>query len=1189
MNPLLSLKTLLRTPFKTAITFLLIAAASFALFSRVADYAVSAREMEKVKDSYNGVIALDNDIFTTYWDYIFSDLPKTRTSVSWGYVLVNIEKPDPLTAEQMNAFASLSGVTAETRYMTGGIINEFERLNPNIGKGYDWGYDYGARFVIEGTFDHVGIWRNKGEYNIGDFIVLGNSLYFSDIKYYAGRVQAKEGETVPIDIDWFPPFDDSVDSGNRLLPVGFKIGEEPFYFTLTDSSDVKDAGNSYYEFLNSPYRDKFDRIGNELIPTYSFTETLVPGKRYLIIGRYTPNSYDPEFYKYFGETFIEGRKLDLKNGFSIGFDATEEVKEAFLNDEVKLMTIEETLEYIKDTASEDYMKLVTDYINGKFPMRLGDFDTYDYVPSFLELDDTENIAKAMEIADITNQDMHTFDIVYTNNMAAIPRFNEKKMTITSGRAITSGDKTACVISQYLADAYGLKLGDKLNIGLGDKLFEQYAQIGAVAYIPERRWDVAKTAELEIVGFYKDIDSENERNSDMFMGYSPNTIFVPLSQLPIEIPADHEIKPGEFSLFIPNADDYAAVMEKAEPLAVDFGVELRASDGGYEGVKSGISDNSKVSILTASLYIFAAMLALTLAVYLYIWRSKKAYAIMRALGTPVKRARNSLILPLSILVVFAMSVGGIFGIIYTSGEMKNVLQGFETVGGSYIVDASVPVFAVVFALLGEVGFISIFTLLFLHKLAKTPPLSLLQGVTIDRRKRKMIDIITADDPPVIGEFKVGEMPLRRGYSAFRHVTNYIFKHMKRAGVKTAISLTLAVVLTSVIGVITLTKYNYEKMFENVDVKSSINNVTYNNIVKLSQSDLVRNIYIYGNYAVSVNGNFGEVYLTMTNDFSRYLTDSRQDKFSVEYADGYSESVFAEDFSLNNNVCVINNKTADKFGANLGDDLLLLNYDTLKFYDTFGKGEDYRKTVATIHSGEFETDEELDVLVQQQIEADIEQASVYYKVVGIVEFDDPFVPAAIYTPPGKSALILHSASESENITEKLQVNFAETILSDNGRIDELNEALNNAVIGSIGSSGGEPFYHTDTTELDNIRRVRDLLATLFPIAVTAAVLIGATVPLLIIIQSTKEAAIMRILGTTKKRTRCILAFEQILLCVIGLICAAGGLVVYNAGLFAESTPLLAVCGVLYLLGGAAAALAASVSVTSRKVLELLQVRE
>jgi ABC-type antimicrobial peptide transport system permease subunit len=111
-------------------------------------------------------------------------------------------------------------------------------------------------------------------------------------------------------------------------------------------------------------------------------------------------------------------------------------------------------------------------------------------------------------------------------------------------------------------------------------------------------------------------------------------------------------------------------------------------------------------------------------------------------------------------------------------------------------------------------------------------------------------------------------------------------------------------------------------------------------------------------------------------------------------------------------------------------------------------------------------------------------------------------------------------------------------------------------------------------------------LFPIALAGAVLIGLTAPGLIIIQSAKEAAILRVLGVTKKRARCMLIFEQIGLCVVGIILAAGGLVLYNSGLFMRSAETLAVCGVLYLLGCICAAFGASVSVTRRRILELLQ---
>ena len=53
-------KTLLRSPLKSILTFLLITAASFALFSRITDYAITNRESAKAKSFYSGVAALDN-------------------------------------------------------------------------------------------------------------------------------------------------------------------------------------------------------------------------------------------------------------------------------------------------------------------------------------------------------------------------------------------------------------------------------------------------------------------------------------------------------------------------------------------------------------------------------------------------------------------------------------------------------------------------------------------------------------------------------------------------------------------------------------------------------------------------------------------------------------------------------------------------------------------------------------------------------------------------------------------------------------------------------------------------------------------------------------------------------------------------------------------------------------------------
>ena len=47
MRPKLALKTLYRSPVRTVLTFILLAAVTFALFSQVIEYAIATREMKK--------------------------------------------------------------------------------------------------------------------------------------------------------------------------------------------------------------------------------------------------------------------------------------------------------------------------------------------------------------------------------------------------------------------------------------------------------------------------------------------------------------------------------------------------------------------------------------------------------------------------------------------------------------------------------------------------------------------------------------------------------------------------------------------------------------------------------------------------------------------------------------------------------------------------------------------------------------------------------------------------------------------------------------------------------------------------------------------------------------------------------------------------------------------------------------
>ena len=59
MKPKLSLKVLYRSPVKTILTFILLAAVTFALFSQVMEYAVTSREMKKAVELYDGVGSIE--------------------------------------------------------------------------------------------------------------------------------------------------------------------------------------------------------------------------------------------------------------------------------------------------------------------------------------------------------------------------------------------------------------------------------------------------------------------------------------------------------------------------------------------------------------------------------------------------------------------------------------------------------------------------------------------------------------------------------------------------------------------------------------------------------------------------------------------------------------------------------------------------------------------------------------------------------------------------------------------------------------------------------------------------------------------------------------------------------------------------------------------------------------------------
>ena len=1042
MRPSLSLKTLLRAPFMTLMTFLLIVAASFAVFYRVADYAITQREMERATDYYRGVAALDNGVPNTAM-LLASSLPNTR---KYSYYKEEQKPINPLTAEQMRTFSELPGVSStDTRYMTAGIIHNLKRI---VRSGsYAVNYDYTERFVIEGTFSGY----TSEKYGFSNM----NRMNITDCRQLAGELPLKEGDSVPVNT--FP-----MDGETSVLTRG----DMRVFFTLYDN----------------PFGQ-------------SFIDELTVGDRYLIVGR-----WNAEFF-------------DDKSLF------------------------------------------------------IGDQDTIDYCDAVWQLTgksenylETKEFARVKDIVDITNRDFKTFDIVYTSDMLSIPRFNERKMVIQEGRALTEADTNSCVMNLTLMELNGLKTGDKITVDLCDRLFYQRDGLGALAVIPERYGMPATTVELEIVGAYLDTDAQHERNASAWWCYSPNTIFVPSSLLPVEVPADYEIRPGEFSVIIDDAFMMDEFLNEAKPLAKDMGIELRFSDSGWLKVENSVGTNQKMSLITTVLYLGAAAIALLLAVYLYIGRSKRSYGIMRALGTPKNKANDTLLMPLFVLSAFAIVTGSIVGMVYASKTIVSALGSLSDASEQYIPNTSLPVWTMLICLFCEVVFLAAVFSLFIRNLANTPPLVLLQryAVRIKDKKEEAGKQITEETalPGFIPSFSISlDLPEKRDYSGARHVVRYIQIHMRRSGWKTALVILLTVLLAGAIGLFAVTKLSYQNLFDKTEVIGTLNNYPSNSVMESEKSELMKDFYYSGGFFVICNGipaESGEL-LALTNDIDRYVQIKSLEEYSIEYAEGYDASLFSE----NKPHCLIGSVIADIFGLKPGDDIKMLSWD--RHY-----------VMSSIHEG--------DEFITQ-----LEKSSLAFKVSGVITSEDFGISKGIFAP---------LSEEVEQISEygiyPFPVELAEYKLVNKENPYELRDYLD-GLTKYDRKYQDSVSYNLDTTEIDNVKRVRDMLTLLFPIAAAVAVLIGLTASGLIVMQSAKEAAILRVLGTTKLRVRCMRALEQISLCLFGLILVALGLVIYNTDLFIQSRYTLLFCGGLYLLGCTLSVVFMSIKISHRRLLELLQVKE
>ena len=525
-------------------------------------------------------------------------------------------------------------------------------------------YNYTNRFIIEATFDSHQFPVSTGFAYQGVEDHSDRAPPTLEWPYKERRLDFDNAVLLAGNVSYFRNYSKNSDGSFRIRLMAYAL--------LPDRPDGSMFG--YSSRAEKRYSAIFHDGQSYIDEVYSFEflESLIPGERYIIIGRLEP--------------------LDI-----IG--------------------------PISDTPAP----VLSDWLTtGWWPQV---FPLTGMPDNYLELD---GCALLRELIEITNADPHTFDVVYTGDMSSIRRIAEGTMTMYEGRMLTDEDSrdgnNVCVVSQEMMSRRFLKIGDTISLRLGDKLFGQNAAVGAVAAVRERYADsFTDEFEFEIVGVFRNVDPERDRDTatELHWAYSENTVFVPMPFLPCDIPDDHVIRPGEFSFTIGDARDITAFLDEQRPyIENDLGLTLIFNDGGWLKVEKQLSRADILGVIKLILYALSVAAGIGLTAYLFIGRKKKEYAIMRALGRPKRSAGRSLYVPLGLLAAIAFAAGNFLARVSVSGAMERSLSAYAELGIG--ASSGIPASLTVFCLICELAAMALVTAFGIHRLGSKPVLELLQG-------------------------------------------------------------------------------------------------------------------------------------------------------------------------------------------------------------------------------------------------------------------------------------------------------------------------------------------------------------------------------------------------------------------------------------------------------------------------------
>lgn len=808
---------------------------------------------------------------------------------------------------------------------------------------------------------------------------------------------------------------------------------------------------------------------------------------------------------------------------------------------------------------------------------------------------------------------HSMMVIATKDMSAMPaaQDSQTRMFLTEGRWLDRNDDrtgaAVCAVHKDFAEARGLQVGDTVELTFRPVQMQLYAY--AIGEKDLMNWQdyEAETKTYTVAGIYDYmplnilIHNSSEENLEFY---------VPYGSVPEAYIQSRRTYSQNFSFVLKSPQDVDAFINEVQGPLAAMGMRIQLLENNWEHFAISANAMEQTSRAGVLVSIGVLFLGLTLIAFLYGRQNRKSFGIARALGVPRGKCLRMCLSPMLLMSVIGAGAGALLSWNYALGEAEKLLTGMQEhaeVGlSAWWLAGLIAAPVVLLSIEASIGF---------FVMARRPMLELIQDVSGGRRTTKntetnIVKALEAVSPKSAGKVIVQDgsvlqkeedaderqrqeewmarsfLPPKAGKGgATASACRFILLHVRRRPVHTTLVVVEALAFFAAVAwmqtALVRDTAEVERLYETTEIDGELVKkdftyagsggayLTQNMIDWLAESGYLCDLYTEVADAVAVDCNIinskadktesnlvgisNEASMRSPEDIERFCAENH---VAIDYADGYRAELFEKKWSTWSSIAnrlqiqyntpvIVPEIWLEQYDLEYGQELWITT-DTGYTYTGFMIAGSIRSVDMGdgINRGTWDN-----ILIPVSAwEVCKENKDWLYSAVRFTI--DPAFNRELDTVEEEIARQLKSPWMARQDADVMLWS------------SELRQVV-------------EPF-----------EKNLELMKLLFPVTTAVSVIAGGGLIFLLLLQRTEEAALLRVLGNSRGRTRRMLLAEPVLLSLAGLLI---GICVAYYGFPEIPAAQIGMFAGAYLGGCILGAILGVVHITRKMPLEQLQVKE